>query len=109
MKAITVIQTVWSAVDETREDLVESDTWVELGLRDAVKAARGTRTNEVDGASYHSLTWNKSGGRLVYFVSNPREFRTGDVEERSVHLHGVTQASAKRLAKLFDVPLDSHP
>jgi hypothetical protein len=75
-------------------------------LRDCIKALFSTRTNAVDGIECIHGYYQEYDLRLILTVFNGTEFETGDCESRTLHLSGITQSSAKRLAKILNVRLD---
>ena len=77
-------------------------------LAEALDWLFATRTAECDGIESTSGSFSAYGGRLTLAVFNGMEFRTGDQEQRGLHVHGISESSAKRIAKLADIPLDCY-
>lgn len=77
----------------------------ELDLRDAVEYVRETRTNECDGvacveASFHPIP---EKGQVTGWitVTNGMEFRTGCIEQRTLHIdRPISAASFRRIVRL---------
>lgn len=88
-------------------DFAESG-YIEQGLklRDAILAVRATRTNEVEGieaVECDSMPCDEPRWITVY---NGMEYRTGDTEQRTLHLpRSITRASARRVARIMGVKL----
>lgn len=97
---------ILQSIHDENGNLVDGhDQWYEPSLHDGVKALFATRTSEVDGIDLISSSYNPHGKRLVVYVSNNMEFRTGLREARSLHLMGVSASSARRLCKLLKVDI----
>ena len=97
----------------TNEESADSGDFAEYGeidtcdnLRDALKELYGTRTSHVDGVRDQTGSYAEHGKRLTLAVFNGMEFLTGDEEQRGLHLHGVSRASAQRIARLVGIRLD---
>jgi hypothetical protein len=75
-------------------------------LREAVEAARATRTNEVDGVESVEPSDSLFEHARWITVNNGREFATGARESRSLHIpDGVTGASRWRIGRLLGLDL----
>lgn len=105
--AKTYIVTYEIVTQESAEagDVAEfGDVCETSSLAEAFDALSSTRTCEVDGVESYSGSFHN--GRLVILVNNSMEFRTGAYESRCLHLHGVTESSAKRIAKVAGITLN---
>ena len=97
----------------TNEESAESGDFAEYGeidqfdnLRDAIKALYETRTAHVDGIRDKTGHYAEYGKRLCLSIFNGMEYLTGDEEQRSLHLHGVSRASAYRIARLAGITIE---
>ena len=72
-------------------------------LRECIKEVLKTRTNLMGGTE--SIYASINVDSIDINVCNNCEYETGSNEYRTLHIAGITQASAKRLAKLLNVKL----
>jgi hypothetical protein len=76
-------------------------------LAEALDLLHSTRTNEVDGVRATSGHYSEHGKRLALAVFNGMEYRTGAEEQRGLHIHGISKASAERVARLANIHIDT--
>lgn len=98
----------------TTEESAESGDFAEYGeigdtesLATALDWFNSTRTCEVVGVESISGHYAPYGKRLTLYISNGMEYRTGEQESRGLHVHGISESSAKRVAKLAGIQLDN--
>jgi hypothetical protein len=89
----------------------EYDEYGDIGeydsLHDAIAELFTTRTNMVDGIRATSGHYADYGKRMCLSVFNGMEYETGAEEQRSIHIHGISRASAFRISKLLNIKLDN--
>ena len=98
----------------TNEESAEQGDFAEYGIIDeteslatALDLLHSTRTNEVDGIRATSGHYSEHGKRLTLAVFNGMEYRTGDEEQRGLHIHGISKSSAYRIAKIANIHIDN--
>lgn len=100
----------YSITNEESASAGESYEYGEIGettsLAEALDWLNSTRTCECGGVRAATGHYADYGKRLCLSIFNGVEFRTGAEEQRSLHTHGVSKASALRIAKLADINIE---
>lgn len=100
----------YSIANEESASAGESSEYGEVGetesLAEALDMLFATRTSECDGIRATSGHYATYGNRLTLAVFNGMEFRTCAEEQRGLHVHGISRASALRIAKLADINIE---
>jgi hypothetical protein len=98
-----ITQSIWNDDDAEYGESSNQDYWEEDSLSSAIDSLNSTRTSAVGGVE--SISAEYWGDRLIVMVCNSMEYETGCYENRALHIHGITESSARRVAKIAGASL----
>ena len=98
---MTTIYILYQSIHDADSFEIDAHRWHCDDLHDAIRDLSATRTSHVGGVEYQGARYQEWNSTLLLTVQNGREYRTGESEERTLAVCGITRASARRLARLL--------
>ena len=92
---------LYQSIRDAEGEQIDADRWHCDDLHDAIRDLSATRTSHVGGVEYQGARYQEWNSTLLLTVQNASEYRTGESEERTLAVCGITRASARRLARLL--------